>query len=268
MNAGTLRRLLALAAPFRWWMLLSALLGFLTVASSIGLMSTAAWIIASAALHPSISVLNVAIVGVRFFGVTRGVFRYAERYVSHQTTFRLLARLRVWFYEGIEPLAPARLSQRHSGDLLARAVADIDTLENVYLRVIAPPAVALLVAALMAAFFGAYDWMLAAALIACLALAGVAVPLLTRWLARGAGEGLVTIRSELTAALVDEVQGLADLALSGALERHQARAAALSRAHAAHRFTSRSLLPIRQPVPSSDTRRRSSTGIPETTLPL
>ncbi|NLF78617.1 MAG: thiol reductant ABC exporter subunit CydC, partial [Chloroflexi bacterium] len=100
----TFTRLLRIAAPFRWWMALSALLGFLTIGSSIGLMSTSAWIIASAALHPHISTLNVAIVGVRFFGIARGVFRYLERYVSHETTFRLLARLRVWFFQGIEPL--------------------------------------------------------------------------------------------------------------------------------------------------------------------
>ena len=72
------------------------LLGFATIASGIGLMATAAWIIASAALQPSVAVLQVAIVGVRFFGVARGGFRYLERLVSHQVTFRLLARLRVW----------------------------------------------------------------------------------------------------------------------------------------------------------------------------
>jgi ATP-binding cassette subfamily C protein CydC len=111
----------------------------------IGLMATSAWIIASAALHPSIADLQVAIVGVRFFGIARGVFRYLERYVSHQVTFRLLARLRVWFYEAIEPLAPARLMQYRSGDLLTRIVADVETLENFYVRVIAPPMVAALI---------------------------------------------------------------------------------------------------------------------------
>ena len=234
MSDGTLRRLLGIAAPFRWWMAVSALLGFLTIASSIGLMSTAAWIIASAALHPAISVLDVAIVGVRFFGIARGLFRYAERYVSHQTTFRLLARLRVWFYQGIEPLAPARLVQRHSGDLLARAVADIDTLENVYLRVIAPPVVALQVTGLMAIFLGVTDLRLAAALVACLALAGVGVPLLTSWLSRDTGRQLVTTRSTLTTMLIDGVQGLADLTLSGALDRQRARVSDLSREYAAH----------------------------------
>jgi ATP-binding cassette, subfamily C, bacterial CydC len=52
---------------------------------------------------------------VRFFGISRGVFRYLERLVSHNVTFRLLARLRVWFYEKLEPLAPARLMEYKSG---------------------------------------------------------------------------------------------------------------------------------------------------------
>jgi ATP-binding cassette subfamily C protein CydC len=223
------RRLFHLAAPFKWWMLLAALLGFLTIGSSIGLMSAAAWIIASAALHPPISTLNVAIVGVRFFGISRGVFRYLERYVSHQTTFRLLARLRVWFYEQIEPLAPARLMSYRSGDLLARAVSDINTLENFYLRVIAPPAVAMMVSGVMFVFMGWYDLRLAAALIVCLGLAGVAVPLLAQTLSRRVGSGIVLTRADLNVALIDGVQGLADLLASGAQDRQFARVKSLNR---------------------------------------
>ncbi len=236
MNESTavMRRLLRLAAPFTGWMLLSALLGFATIASGIGLMSAAAWIIASAALHPPISTLDLAIVGVRFFGISRGVFRYLERYVSHQTTFRLLARLRVWFYEGIEPLAPARLVQHHSGDLLARIVADIDTLENVYLRVIAPPLVALMVAASMAVFMAWIDPLLALVVVGCLALAGIGVPLLARWLARDTGRVLVTTRSGLTVTLVDGVQGMADLIAYGAQNRQFAQVKRLNRTLAQH----------------------------------
>jgi ATP-binding cassette subfamily C protein CydC len=225
----TFRRLLKLAAPFRWWMLLAALLGFATIGSSIGLMATAAWIIASAALHPSISALNVAVVGVRFFGIARGVFRYLERYVAHQTTFRLLARLRVWFYEGIEPLAPARLIGTRSGDLLTRAVADIGTLENFYLRVIAPPAVAVMVAGVMAVFMGWYDFRLALALLGFFALGGIGLPLLAQRLGRAGGIWLVTTRSALNTALVDGVQGLADLTAYGAEGRQLAQVSDLGR---------------------------------------
>ncbi|GHO86619.1 hypothetical protein [Dictyobacter formicarum] len=145
MNA-TLRRLIQLAWPIRNWMLLAALLGSCTILSGIGLLTTSAYLISVAALHPSVAALNVAIVGVRFFGIARGTFRYLERLVSHRATFRLLARLRVWFYSALEPLIPAHLleqmdGQQHelrSGDLLRRAVSDIDTLQNFYIRVLAP----------------------------------------------------------------------------------------------------------------------------------
>ncbi len=210
-------------------MSLAALLGFATIASGIGLMTASAYIIARAATQPSIADLQVAIVGVRFFGIARGVFRYLERLVSHQVNFRLLARLRVWFYKALEPLAPARLTQYRSGDILSRIVADVETLEHIYVRVIAPPVVAVLVAALMWFFMGSFDPRLAVTLMIFLALAGLGVPLITRVLSRGPGWRLVNLRSDLNAALVDGVQGVAELLAFGAEERQQARVAALSR---------------------------------------
>src|SRR5512140_2309440 len=143
---STIFRLLRLVAPYKWWVALAVVLGAATVASGISLLATSAYLIAAAALHPSVAELQVAIVGVRFFGISRGVFRYLERYVSHTITLRLLGQWRVWFYQALEPLAPARLVHFKSGDLLARAVGDIETLQDLYVRVIAPPAVALIVA--------------------------------------------------------------------------------------------------------------------------
>ncbi len=223
-------RLLKLLAPFSRWMALSVLLGVATVASGVALLAASAYIIAKAALRPSIAELQVAIVGVRFFGITRGLFRYLERLVSHQVTFCLLARLRVWFYQALEPLAPARLMQYRGGDLLARVVADVETLESFYLRVVAPPLVALLVALLTAALMATFDLRLAATLLAFLALAGLGVPLLTRTLGHGLGEHLVRARSELNVALVDGIQGMPDLLAFGQEGRHQERVGGLGRA--------------------------------------
>jgi hypothetical protein len=69
-------------------MALAVALGAATVASGVGLLATSAYVISAAALHPSIADLSVAITGVRFFGLARGVFRYLERYVSHSVNFR------------------------------------------------------------------------------------------------------------------------------------------------------------------------------------
>ncbi len=213
-------RLLTLAAPYKWWMLLAALIGFLTIGSSIGLMMTSAYIIAKAALHPGIAALQVGIVGVRFFGISRGIFRYLERLISHDVTFKLLTRLRVWFYTAIEPLAPARLQRYKSGDLLSRVMSDINTLENFYIRALAPPLVAVLVTILMWFLFGMLSWIFSAILLLFLFLAGVGVPLLTHVLSRGLGKNLVELESALSIQTVEGVQGLPDLLLFGKADDH------------------------------------------------
>ncbi len=226
--AYLVRRLLAFLAPFWPWVLLAVLLGFLTIGSSIGLLAASAWIIASAALQPSIAVLQVAIVGVRFFGIARGGFRYLERLASHQVTFRVLSRLRVAFYAALEPLTPARLMQYRSGDLLARIVADIGALENFYIRAVAPPLVALLVTALMAVLLGSFDRRLAVAVVGLMLVAGVAAPVLAQVLSRAPGRRLPGVRATLNATLVDGIQGAADLIVFGAGSAHVARVRALS----------------------------------------
>ncbi len=224
----TLWQLLKLAAPFRQRIALATLLGVATIGSGIGLMTTSAYLIASAALHPSIADLQVAIVGVRFFGITRGVFRYLERITAHDVAFRLLARLRVWFYTALEPLAPARLLEVHSGDLLARVVADVETLEGFYLRTITPPLVALLVVPLAALLVASIDGRLAVVLLLFLLLAGVGLPLLVRAMSRRTGQRLVQVRARLNRVLVGGIQGVADLLAFGQEQRHLDRVRALN----------------------------------------
>lgn len=218
-------RLLRLIAPFWRWMGLAVLLGFATIGSGIGLMATAAYIISKAALQPSIAALQVSIAGVRFFGIGRGVFRYLERYVSHQATFRLLTRLRVWLYRAIEP---TNLIQRRSGDLLSRMVADVESLEAFYIRVIAPPLTAGLVLGLAAGLMAAFDGRLAATISLFLLLVGLALPLFSRRLSRRIGPELVTTRADLNAALVDGIQGMAELLLAGRTADYEARLRRLS----------------------------------------
>lgn len=220
---AVLRRLAAFLAPFSAWVGLSMLLGAATVASSIGLLGTSAYLIARAALHPSIAVLQVAIVGVRYFGISRAVLRYLERLVSHSVNFRLLARLRVWFYQALEPLAPARLQDYRAGDLLGRAIANIETLENFYVRAVAPPFVALIVTTGVGWFVGRIDVRIALLLVAALVSVGVGLPLLAYRLTQKPGEALITRRAELNASLMDVLQGTADLQVFGQGEAYLRR---------------------------------------------
>lgn len=221
-------RLLKLMAPFRWWIIAGVLLSFATTGASVGLMAVSAYLISKAALVTEPAQLSVIITGVRFFAVSRAALRYAERYITHLATFRILTRLRVWFYRALEPLAPARLQQVHSGDLLARIVADIETLENFYLRVVIPPLSAALVTILACWILSVFNAWLAVALLVFILLTGVVLPLASRWLSRQPAGALVTTRAELNARLVDEIQGMADLVAFGQEEAHQAEALSLS----------------------------------------
>ncbi len=206
--------------------LLSTLLGSLTIGASISLLGTSAWLISAAALHPSIAELQVAIVGVRFFGISRGIFRYLERLVSHGVTFRLLARLRTWFYENLEPLAPARLMDYRAGDLLSRSVADVERLENFYVRAVAPPLTALLTGAGTCLFISSFHPLPGLALLGLLASLGLGLPLLIQALSRRPGRELVRQRADLHVQLVDGIQGLADLLVYGHGAERKAQLAA------------------------------------------
>ena len=197
------------------WVALSVLLSTLTIGSSVALIGTSSWLISTAALHPSVADLGVSVVGVRFFGISRGLFRYLERLVSHNVTFRLLARLRVWFYEKLEPLAPARLMEYKSGDLLARVIGDVETLENFYVRVISPTLTAVLIGLIVSVFFASFYPPIALVLIGFFLTLGLILPLLAQFFSRAPGQRLITQRAEIQSQLVDGIQGMADLLAFG-----------------------------------------------------
>ncbi len=137
-----LQRMLAEAAPLKWRLALSFLLGSCAVGTAIGLLATSGYLIDKAALAPPVLSLGVAIAAVRFFGVSRAVFSYLERLVSHDAAFRFLRRLRVSFYQRLEPLVPGGLGTTRSGDLLSRFVADVETIQFLFLRALSPVVVA------------------------------------------------------------------------------------------------------------------------------
>lgn len=204
-------RLLAFLRPFWGWVILSVILSAATVFAGIGLLGTSADLIARAALQPGIAALQVSIVGVRFFGISRAILRYLERLVSHSVNFRLLAQLRVWFYKRLEPLSPARLQDYRSGDVLQRTIGDIETLENFYVRVLAPPLSAILVTAGMGWFVGQVDWRLGFVLAGGLLAGGAGISLLAFWIGQKAGAAYVQYKAQLNADMVSVIQGITDL---------------------------------------------------------
>ena len=221
-------RLLKFLSPHRWQVALAILLGIGTMATNIGLLTVAAYLIAASALKILLSQLALPMFLVQVFGASRAFLRYAERLVSHNVTFKLLADLRTWLYGRLEPLSPARLLGYRSGDLLARIVKDVEELENVYLRALSPLIVAMLISFLtFSLLYVFFDPSLAFVVLGFLALAGIGVPLLVNVLARKLGRRQLKLRAELNARIVDGLQGVQDLLALGQAAEQQERVSAL-----------------------------------------
>jgi thiol reductant ABC exporter CydC subunit len=210
-------RTLAIARPALGRLTLAILLGAGSLATAIGLIATSAWLISRSSQRPQESAVAVAIVGVQFFALSRGLCRYGERLVGHDAAFRVLADLRVTVYRRLERLAPLGLPAFRSGELLARLVHDVDSLQDVLLRVLPAFAIALIVGA---ATVGLEWWMLPGAgliLLVALLIAGVLVPWLTGALAARAETRQAAVRGELTASVVDLLEGAPELIVNGAM---------------------------------------------------
>ncbi|WUH92241.1 thiol reductant ABC exporter subunit CydD [Streptomyces sp. NBC_00433] len=204
-------------------------LGALALLSAVGLMATSGWLISRASQQPPVLYLMVAVTATRAFGIGRAVFRYGERLVAHDAVFRALAGVRVAVYRRLEGLAPAGLRERQRGDLLSRLVADVDAVQDHYLRWLQPAITAGLVALVSAAFAG---WLLPAAGVALgagLLVAGVAVPLLAAAVARRTEARLAPARGELSSRVLALFTGTAELTVAGALDRRRDEAAEADR---------------------------------------
>lgn len=213
-----------LNSPLRPRFLLAALLGSLALGSAIGLMATSGYLISRAFEQPPVLYLMVAVTATRAFGIGRAVFRYAERLVAHDATFRVLADVRVRVYRRLERLAPAGLGRARRGDLLSRLVADVDSLQDRVLRWQLPAASAVVVGAASAGLVG---WLLPeAGIILALGLftTGALVPRLSSALSRRTERRLAPARGELSVTVVDLLTGTAELTVAGALPRALAAA--------------------------------------------
>lgn len=231
------RRLLRLALPLWPGFALSIVLGLATVASGVGLLATAAYLIAAAALGPSIADLQVAIVGVRALGLLRGLLRYAERYVSHNMAFQLLAELRGYFFEKLIPRSPAGLDAEHSGELTGRMVDDIEALQYLFIRGIAPPLVALLSTLVLAWLLLPISPPWAIAHVGLMVLAGAILPLCLQRSAKQPSAAWTIARSRMQRTTTEMVQGLPDILAFGQRDwiRRRMEAASTSAAKAQQR---------------------------------
>jgi thiol reductant ABC exporter CydC subunit len=219
-----LRGILAVAPPPRRRLALSVLLGAGAVLAAVGLLTTSGYLISRAAQRPEILALAVAIVGVRFFGIARALLRYLERLVSHDLAFRAITDLRSHLFRRLIPLVPAGVPGLGRGELLGRFVGDVDSLQDLYLRGLAPPLVAIVAG--LGAVIVAFLILPAAALVLALALlaTGILVPLVTRRANRRAGRRQAAARAALGTKVVEIATGSAEIAVAGRADDWIARA--------------------------------------------
>ncbi|MEU8584989.1 thiol reductant ABC exporter subunit CydD [Streptomyces abikoensis] len=232
-SAGVLARIRAAGRPYTSRFALALGLGALALGSAVGLMAVSGWLISRASEQPPVLYLMVAVTATRAFGIGRSVFRYAERLVSHDAALRVLAELRVSVYRRLERLAPAGLRDTRRGDLLSRLVADVDALQDYFLRWLLPLGAAVLVGALSVGFTA---WLLPEAGVALavgLLVAGPVAAALSGAVARRAERRLAPARGELSTHVVEVLNGTAELTVAGALpgrlERLRGADAALTR---------------------------------------
>jgi thiol reductant ABC exporter CydC subunit len=209
----SVRRLLRTARPEAPRLGLAILAGSAAAGCSVGLMATAAWLISRAAQHPPVLYLMVAIVAVRFFGIARAVFRYAERLAGHDAALRVLTDLRSRCFDR---LATTGVGGLRSGDLVNRLVRDVDSVVDLLVRAVLPVGTGIVVGAgTVALVWGMLPAAGVSLLAGLLLLVGV-VPWIQVRAARRAEGRLAPLRGELAAGTVDLLTGLDELTVYGA----------------------------------------------------
>nr|WP_319483265.1 thiol reductant ABC exporter subunit CydC [uncultured Cohaesibacter sp.] len=213
-----IRKLLGLMRPWTGWIILGVFLSLITALANVTLMAISGWFIAAMALAGlagvTMNYFTPAAI-IRAMAITRTVGRYAERLVTHEATLRLVAELRRWFYDRMEPLAPSGLQDLKSGDIFSRIGADITTLENFYLRVLVPSLVAVIAVPIFCVFAGYFSVALAVALIVLYVFGGILTPWLILHFGRQAAAAQVLQAAQMRSTLVEGQQALREMLVYG-----------------------------------------------------
>jgi ATP-binding cassette subfamily C protein CydC len=218
---GVFVRLLRISRPPTSAVLTGLGLGLLAAVAGVGLFAGSGALVDRAALRPGLGAIAGLLAGVEVVAVLRAPLRYAEQLATHDTAFHALSRWRVWLFDHLEPLAPGGLWGWRSGEAASRAIEDVDTLQDLYLRGLNPLVVALAVSALAVAIVSVLLPAAGLVLGASLLVALVFAPLLSVAGRERPVEG--DRRAELAADVVDLLQGASELVAFGALDETLAR---------------------------------------------
>lgn len=222
-----LRPFLRLYRRHSWRLLLGVLLAIITLLASTGLLTLSGWFLAASSLAGTAGLYSfnymLPAAGVRGAAVIRTAARYFERLVSHDATFRVLQHLRVFTFSRLLPQTPAGLKHLRQGDLLNRFVADVDTLDHLYLRVISPLCGALVVILVVTLGLCWLDVSLALTLGSIMLLTLLLLPPLFYRAGRPSGEVITAQRARYRQQLTYFLQAQAELSLYGSVNARRAQ---------------------------------------------
>lgn len=231
-------------------MMLSILCSWGSSLSAAALMAASAYIITSAALKPPLYTLSMAITAVRFFGISRALLRYLERYLSHDASFRLLGLLRAFAYKQLESRIPLKLQASSQGIFLNHLINDIDVLKDFYLRVFSPISSAFLMLLTLCIVLSFYSrnsvFLLVLAFAVCLAIP------ITAYLRQKKNQASLDLAiSSYKDACIDAWLGLADIKASGSEASQSAHLQSAAHAITQKRLTSNKQINISDHIAAS-----------------
>ncbi|HBI08816.1 MAG TPA: cysteine/glutathione ABC transporter ATP-binding protein/permease CydC, partial [Franconibacter pulveris] len=216
---------LALYKRHKWLLMLGIVLAIVTLLASIGLLTLSGWFLSASAVAGVAGVYSfnymLPAAGVRGAAIIRTAGRYFERLVSHDATFRVLEHLRVFTFSKLLPLSPAGLARFRQGELLNRLVADVDTLDHLYLRVISPLVGAMVVIGVVTLGLSLLDTTLALTLGGIMLTTLTLLPPLFYRAGKPTGEALTHYRASYRQMLTAWLQGQAELTIFGASDRYR-----------------------------------------------
>ncbi len=201
----TPEQILRLAMP-SWRRFLPGLIwGTVSALAGVCLLGVSAWLIVKASIVDTLVPLSIAVVGVRFFAVTRAVTRYLERLASHDAALHQLADVRAGVLQALIPQAPGGLGGKRRGEVLSAVIDDVDNLQNLPLRVVQPLAVGAVTSIIAVVVVSMIDWRAGLTLLACLLITG-AVAVWAAWIYGARAERAISpARAELAALTVDSL---------------------------------------------------------------
>lgn len=218
---------LTLYKRHKWMLTLGIVLAIITLLASIGLLTLSGWFLSASAVAGIAGIYSfnymLPAAGVRGAAITRTAGRYFERLVSHDATFRVLQHLRIHTFSKLLPLSPAGLARYRQGELLNRIVADVDTLDHLYLRVISPLVGAFVVIMVVTIGLSVLDVTLACTLGGVMLLTLFIMPPVFYRAGKTTGQNLTHLRGQYRQQLTAWLQGQAELTIFGASDRYRAQ---------------------------------------------